>query len=113
MAAGGLYGIMAFRVGQRRQEMGIRIALGAGRERVLKHVLRTSLKLVVGGIAIGAVAAVALARVVESLVVGVEPRSPIHLVVVALGLMALALASTLAPAMGATRIDPLEAIKIE
>lgn len=113
MAAGGLYGIMAFRVGQRRREMGIRIALGARRERVLGHVMRGSLKLVIGGIGIGAVMALALSGVVEGLVFGVEPTSLAHLVGVGLGLMALALAATLVPAMGATRIDPLETIRVE
>ena len=93
--------------------MGIRIALGAGRERVLRHALRGGLRQVIVGIGIGAVVALALSSVVEGLVFGVEPTSLAHLVGVGLGMMALALAATLAPALGATRIDPLEAIKIE
>ena len=113
LAAGGLYGIMAFRVGRQRREMGIRIALGAGGSRVLRHVLSGSLRLVLLGVTIGAAVAVASSGVVQSIVFGVETGSVKRLASVGLGLTALALVATLAPALSATRADPVQAIKAE
>lgn len=113
LAGGGLYGIMAFRVGRRRREMGIRIALGAGGGRVLRLVLGGSLRLALLGVVVGAVVAAAAAGVVQSIVFGVEATSPLRLAGVGLVLTALALLATLAPALAATRADPVQAIKTE
>lgn len=113
LSAGGLYGIMVFRVGQRRREMGIRVALGAGRSRVLRHVMRGSLTLVGWGLAIGGAAAMAVSGVMRSVVFGVEPADPTYLLGVGAFLTATAVLATLAPALGATRANPVEAIKTE
>jgi ABC-type antimicrobial peptide transport system permease subunit len=113
LAAGGLYGIMAFRVGRRRREMGIRIALGAGSPRVFRHVLSGSMKLVAAGVVIGAVIAAASSGIVQGVVFGVEAGSVLRLLAVGAGLTALALAATLAPAIAATRADPVQAIKVQ
>jgi predicted permease len=113
MAAAGLYGIMTFRVGRRRREMGIRVALGAGRGTVLRHVLADTLRLVGLGVGLGGALALAASGAVDSIVVGVEPTSARHLALVAAGLTLLAVAATLAPALAATRADPVEAIKTE
>jgi len=113
LSAGGLYGIMVFRVGQRRREMGIRVALGAGRTRVLRHVMRGSMTLVGWGLVIGGAAAVALSGVMRSVVFGVEPASPSYLLGVGIFLTVTAVLATLAPALGATRANPVEAIKTE
>ena len=113
LSAGGLYGIMVFRVGQRRREMGIRVALGAGRTRVLRHVMRGSMTLVGWGLAIGGAAAVAVSGVMRSVVFGVEPASPSYLLGVGIFLTVTAVLATLAPALGATRANPVEAIKTE
>jgi predicted permease len=113
LAGGGLYGIMAFRVGRRRRELGIRIALGAGSGRVVRLVLAGAARLVVIGVVLGAALAIASTGVLESIVFGVEVGGPLRLLGVAVGLTTLALGATLAPAMTATRADPVQAIKTE
>jgi predicted permease len=113
LAAGGLYGIMAFRVGRRRREMGIRIALGARGTRVLRHVLAGSMRLVVFGVLIGAAVATAASGIVQTVVFGVEAGSVLRLLAVGASLIALALAATVAPAMKAMRVDPVQAIRAE
>ncbi len=113
LAMGGLYGIMVFRVGRRRREMGIRIALGAGSARVMRHVLAASLRLVGIGVGLGVLVTLGASRLVEGLLYDVTPASGGRLVAVAAVLGLLATAASIMPAFSATRADPVRAIKAE
>jgi predicted permease len=113
LAAVGLYGVMAFMVVRRTREIGIRMALGANRRNVLGLVLREVLVLAGAGIAIAVVAAFALGSVIESQLLGVSGRDPL---VMGCATAALALVAFLAgyvPAVRATRVDPLSALRYE
>ena len=113
LAATGLYGVMAFRVGRRRHEMGTRLALGANKRSVLGNVLAGSLRLTTVGVILGAALSFVLSGAVTSLLYGVAPRSPVNLIVVAGGLTLVALVATLAPALAATRADPIQSLRAE
>ncbi len=116
LAAIGLYGVMAYSVTQRTQEIGIRMALGANRSRVLRMVLRHGMVLTVIGIAIGLTAAYVLTKYLESLtsmLFGVKPRDPITFAVTAGVLLLVSLIACLIPARRATKVDPLEALRYE
>ncbi len=113
LAAGGLYGVMTFRVRQRRREMGIRLALGARKRTVLGTVLGSSLRLTVVGMLIGSALALAVSGVLTTLVFGVAPGSPANLLTVAIGLALVALVATLMPALSASRADPVQSLRAE
>jgi predicted permease len=113
LASAGLYGVMAFSVGQRTRELGIRVALGAPRGRVLFLVLQRGLALAGLGIGIGAVAALGLSGVLHSVLLGVTPTDPGTFTAVAAGLAAVALLASVMPARNATRADPVEALRAE
>jgi predicted permease len=113
LAAIGLYGVMSYTVAQRTSEIGIRMALGARHSAVAMMILREILMLVAIGCAAGAVAAVGLARYVESLVFGLKPNDPLT-VVAAVGLFLLiGLLAGYLPARRASRIDPVVALRAE
>ena len=113
LAAAGLYGVTTFRVGQRRREMGIRLALGARQKSLLAHVLGGSLRLTAVGIIIGSILALAASGVLTNLVFGVAPWSPVNLLTVAIGLAVVTLFAALMPALSASRADPLESLRTE
>ncbi|HSF42212.1 MAG TPA: ABC transporter permease [Thermoanaerobaculia bacterium] len=115
LAAVGLYGIIAQSVAQRRQEIGIRIALGAGRPEVLRLVLRQGLGLTLAGLAAGLVLAVAVGATgwLATLLYGVEPMDFVTFAAVPLVLLAVAVAASLLPALRATRVDPLTVLRAE
>lgn len=113
LAAIGLYGVMAFAVTQRTREIGVRVALGANRGDILRLVMRRGLLLTGGGLAIGLAAALALGRVVESLLYGVTPGDPVTLAAVTLLLPAVASVAAYLPARRATRVDPVVALRAE
>ncbi|HUQ52705.1 MAG TPA: FtsX-like permease family protein, partial [Gammaproteobacteria bacterium] len=106
LAAIGLYGVLAFVVGQRRREIGIRMAVGARRRQVLALVLRQGAALAGIGIAVGLVAAYALARSLQSLLFGVDAFEWSVFFAVAATLGAVAIAASFAPALRAARVDP-------
>jgi putative ABC transport system permease protein len=113
LAAVGLYGVVAYAAAQRTREFGIRMALGARATNVLWLVLGQGLKLALVGVAIGLAAAVALTRFLTKLLFGVIPTDPLTIFAVA---MLLALVATLAcwlPARRATRIPPIEALRLD
>jgi predicted permease len=116
LAAIGLYGVMAYSVTQRTQEIGIRMALGANRGRVLRMVLRHGMVLTVVGITIGLAAAYVLTKYLESLtsmLFGVKPRDPATFAVTAGVLLLVSLIACLIPARRAMKVDPLKALRYE
>ena len=116
LAAIGLYGVMAYAVSQRTQEIGIRMALGADRRRVLLMVMRQGMTLTVIGIAIGLSVAYVLTKYLQSLtglLFGIEARDPATFVFIAALLGAVALLACLIPARRATKVDPLSALRYE
>jgi predicted permease len=113
LSAVGLYGVMAYSVASRTREIGIRMALGAQTGDVLKHVLKQGLVLTLIGIMIGLAAALALTRLMESLLFGVSPTDALTFTLVSLSLAAIALLACYLPARRATKIDPLAALRYE
>jgi predicted permease len=111
LAAIGLYGVMSYMVAQRRQEIGIRMALGAGQGRVLRMVLSESAVLVVIGVAAGAGLAVYASRYAKSLLFGLTPNDPFTIVVAVTGLVLIGCASSFIPAWRAARVAPTTALR--
>jgi len=111
LASVGLYGVMAYSVTQRTREIGLRMALGADRSRVLGMVLRQALILVAIGLAIGVTGAVALARVVARLLFGMSPTDPATFAGVCLILAIVATLASSVPAWRASRLDPLRTLR--
>ena len=113
LSAIGIYGVLSYVVSRRTREIGIRMAIGAGRGQVLRMVLRSGLTLSLTGIAAGIVGAVFLTRIMTGLLHGVSAGDPVTFVAVAVGLSAVALVASLVPAWRATRVDPVIALKTE
>jgi predicted permease len=116
LAAVGLYGVMAYSVSQRTQEIGIRMALGANRFKVLRMILKQGMVLTVIGVALGLGSAYVLTKYLESLtsmLFGVKPRDPWTFGVIAVLLTTVALIASLIPARRATKVDPLIALRYE
>jgi len=113
LTAVGLYGVMAYAVAQRTHEIGVRMALGASRSAVLKMVLERGALLTVTGIVVGVVGALALASVIKSLLYEIPPRDPMTYVLVCVTLGAVALLASYIPALRATRVDPMNALRYE
>ncbi len=113
MAIIGLYGVVAFMAAQRTQEIGIRMALGATRGDVMRLILREGLRLIVIGGAIGLAAALALSRVLGSVLFGVSPHDPISFGAVTAVLALVALVAILIPARSAMKTDPMRALRWE
>lgn len=113
MASIGLFGVLAALVGQRTQEIGIRMALGAQSKDVLRMVLGEGLRMVLLGVAIGVGAGIALSRYLASLFFGVSPASPATYLQVAVLMLSIALVACLLPAWRATRVNPMEALRYE
>ncbi len=110
LAASGIYGVLAYRTQLRTHEIGIRIALGAGRRDVLWLILRQGLRLAALGIALGIVLSVALTRSISAQLYGVSPADPVTIALVTLLLGVVAGAASSLPALRAMRIDPIAAI---
>jgi putative ABC transport system permease protein len=109
----GIYGVISYSVGQRTREMGIRIALGAQAGNVLRKVLAEGMILVVWGIVLGLCATVTISGVFSTMLFGVSSRDPLTLAVVILVLLATAWAACYVPALRATRVDPMMALRDE
>jgi putative ABC transport system permease protein len=113
LAAVGVYGVISYGVTQRTQEIGIRVALGAGTGRVLRLVVGHAAALTGGGLALGLLGAVLLSRMVGGLLFRVSPTDPPTLAVGALVLSAVAFAAALVPAQRAARVDPVTALRAD
>jgi putative ABC transport system permease protein len=113
LSAIGLYGVMAYSVAQRTIEIGIRMALGARSTDVLRLVVWQGMRLVLVGLVIGAIAAIALRKIIESRLYGVKATDPLTFVAMSVLLIIVALAACLIPARRAARIDPMIALRNE
>ncbi len=113
LAAAGIYGVLAGSVTERTQEIGIRSALGAPRSGLLGMVVRQGLSLTVAGMAVGTAAALGLTQFLQKMLFGVGARDPLTFGAVMVILFAVSLGACLAPAVRATRVSPLEALKAE
>jgi ABC-type antimicrobial peptide transport system permease subunit len=113
LAAVGLFGAVSYAAARRTREMGLRMALGAGRGDILRLVLAGTLRLGVAGVLLGLAAAAAAARVLSGTLHGVEPRDPLVFGLAPALLLGVALIAGLIPALRAARIDPMTAIRRE
>jgi putative ABC transport system permease protein len=111
LAAIGIHGVIAYLVTRRTHEIGVRMALGASRTGILWLVLREGLMPVVLGAAVGSIAAFAAARLIRALLFGIAPLDPWSFGAAAAAMMAAGLAAAIAPALRATRVDPLAALR--
>ncbi len=113
LAAIGIYGVIAYSVSQRTRDLGIRLALGAPRSAILALVVRHGALLTAAGLLLGFAGSVLAARLVASFLFGVPPYDPVTLAGGSLLLALVALSATCIPALRATRIDPVEALRTE
>jgi ABC-type antimicrobial peptide transport system permease subunit len=109
----GLYGLMAYEVSRRTGEIGLRMALGAQRSAVMRLIMARSTILVGSGITLGLLAAMALGRLVQSLLFGVRSTDPVMLLLTAVMLLAVGAAAAYWPARRATRLDPIASLRHE
>jgi len=113
LAAIGTYGVIAYSVSQRTQEIGIRMALGASRQDVLRMVVGGGLRLAIAGVLIGMALSLAAGRFISTLLFGVRATDPITFSAVAAALLATAVLAAWIPARRATRVDPMVALRYE
>jgi putative ABC transport system permease protein len=113
LGAVGIYGIVSYSVTQRTHEIGIRMALGARAANVLSLIMKNGLALVLMGIAIGIAGALAVTRFLTTLLFGVTPTDSVTFVVVSVVFFVVAMIASLIPALRATRVDPLTALRYE
>jgi putative ABC transport system permease protein len=109
----GIYGVMAYEVAQRTGEIGIRMALGAGRAQIARMILGQSLPVAIAGIGVGLVAAATLVRLMKTMLFGVEMLDPMTFAVVPMLVLLVAVAAALIPARRAMRVDPITALRQE
>jgi ABC-type antimicrobial peptide transport system permease subunit len=113
LAAVGLYGLMAYNVTRRTQEIGVRIALGAARQNVLSMILRETLRLTSTGLAIGIASALSVSQLIGNMLYGISAQDPVTLAAVSILLTAVAALAGWIPARRATRVDPMVALRYE
>jgi putative ABC transport system permease protein len=113
LAALGIYGTLSFSTTQRTREIGVRIAIGGSRDRIMRMVIREGMRLVVIGVVIGLAAALVLGRGIAALLYGVSPTDPVTLAGTTALLLAVALLACYVPARRATLVDPLAALRAQ
>jgi putative ABC transport system permease protein len=111
LAAVGIYGVMSYSVERRTHEIGIRAALGANRRDTLRLVLLQALRMTIAGVGAGIAASFGLTRLLSTQLFGVKPSDPLTFAAAPLILLAVAIAAACVPALRATRIDPLTALR--
>jgi len=113
LAAIGIYGVVTYFFAQRRQEMGVRVALGAGRRQIYRVIFGQSLKIAIAGITLGLLLALGVTRFIQEALYPVSPTDPATFACAALVLFGVAIFAAWAPARGAARVDPIEALRYE
>jgi putative ABC transport system permease protein len=113
LAAVGIYGVLSYTVRRRVREIGIRMALGASQSDILRLVVTDGMKPILLGVALGVIAAIALSRLVASLLFGVPPTDPLTFAVVATLLVAVGIAANTVPAYRATKVEPTQTLREE
>jgi putative ABC transport system permease protein len=113
LASIGIYGVMSYTVAQRTREMGVRVALGATRERVMQMVMRQGVVMSLAGVALGLAGALGLTRFISAQLYQVSPTDPPTFGTVATVLTVVAVVATIGPALRATRVDPVVALREE
>ena len=113
LAAAGIYGVISYQVTRRTREIGVRMALGASRARVVRDVVGEAVVLALAGVALGSAGAIAAARFVRGMLYGIAPTDPATFGSVAALLMAVAIAAALVPAKKASGIQPVEALRAD
>ena len=111
LAIVGLYGVTSYTVASRRSEIGVRVALGATRVRIVSMILNDTARMLAAGLAIGTVLSLIASRGVSSLLFGLEPDDPMTLLIAIVALMVTGVIAALWPAKRATGIDPLNALR--
>jgi ABC-type antimicrobial peptide transport system permease subunit len=111
LASIGIYGLLAYMVGQRSHEIGLRMALGAGRADILKLILQKGIILAGSGVLAGVILSASTASMMASLLYGVRPRDPAVFLIVPLLLLAVAVLASYIPAWRATKVDPMAALR--
>jgi ABC-type antimicrobial peptide transport system permease subunit len=109
----GIYGVIAYSVGQRTHEFGIRMALGAQRHQLLLMVLRQSVWILAVGLMVGVAGALTVTRLMRSLLFGIGPADPLNLSLMAAILLVVALIASYVPARRAAKVDPMVALRDE
>jgi putative ABC transport system permease protein len=113
LAVTGMYGLLAYAVSQRTQEIGVRVALGAERRDVIRLIVGQGLRLTAVGIVLGLAGSLAVTQVIASLLYNITPTDPVTLIGASLLLIALAIAASYVPSRRATSLDPLAALRSE
>jgi ABC-type antimicrobial peptide transport system permease subunit len=113
LASIGVYGVLSYAVSQRRQEIGVRLALGASRRSIFGLVMSQAAKLAIVGIALGLAGAFLVTRVIASQLYNVSPTDPLSFAATAVFLACVALAASYVPARRATAVDPMIALRTE
>jgi putative ABC transport system permease protein len=109
----GIYGLMSYAVTQRTREIGVRMALGAGRGEIVAMVVGQGMSMALAGIGVGTVAALGLTRLMDTLLFGVKPNDPWTFALVSASLTVTALLASWIPAIRAARVDPIAALRDE
>ncbi len=107
----GIYGVLSYLVGQRTQEIGVRMALGAGRLQVLRMILADGARMALAGIGIGVLAALGLTRLMSGMLFGVKPTDMLTFALVSLTVWAIALLACYVPARRAMKLEPMSALR--
>jgi ABC-type antimicrobial peptide transport system permease subunit len=113
LSAFGVYGVAAFAVTNRTREIGMRMAMGATREQVLRSFLRDAVRLALPGLVVGGLLAAAMAVAMQSMLYGLSPLDPISFGIAAVVLFAVVLLASLVPSLRASRVNPMDALRWE